>query len=110
MRPETTGGDGWVPFSIGVSIQFVYVLQWLRQTQVGDHGRLAFCGFARDTDRRRRGNDPVNRVNIEATLARVGIINLPPLPAAHYFLQMPRYKFVMSPEGNGIIVTAITRP
>lgn len=99
---ETTGGDGWVPFSIGVSIQFVHALQWVRQTQVGDHSQLAFCAFSRDTDHRRRGNAPINRASIEAALARSGIINLPPLPAAHYFLQMPRYKFVTSPEGNGI--------
>jgi hypothetical protein len=93
--------DGWQPFPIGMSWQFVKV-HHLGTTalQVGTHENLLLCGFNRDTDRYRRDNG-FNRTNAEHYLRQNGFENQT-IPFTDYFLTLPTYKFVASPEGNGI--------
>jgi hypothetical protein len=70
------------------------------ETQIGNHENLVFCGIRDSTDnlRRRKG---VNRSRILVTLSSNGIENTI-LPSSEYFTTLPNYKFVVSPEGNGV--------
>ncbi len=98
---ETVIGDAWVPFTIGVSIQFVHVKERYIECQLGSHSQWVHCAINQETDQRRRGNEAVNRRRIVENLRRVGIINQSQSPS-DYFLSLPKYKFVISPEGNGL--------
>jgi hypothetical protein len=56
------------------------------------------CAVLTDTDQRRRPNG-TNRKGIVQTLEKNGILNT---YTDNYFEDLPKYKFVISPEGNGI--------
>lgn len=94
------GNDAWQPFPIGMSWQFTKVHTLGNVLQVGNHENLLLTGFSRDTDKYRRGNG-LNRNVFEATLRHNGFENKT-LPYTEYFQALPTYKFVASPEGNGI--------
>jgi hypothetical protein len=66
----------------------------------GDHTNLAMCAFLTHTDRRRRPHGK-NRDSILRTLEGLGYTNTP-TDSNNYFSQLPAYKFVFSPEGNGV--------
>lgn len=93
--------DEWVPFSIGMGWTLIQNPAPLRTLQIGTHEQLVLCAINANTDQRRRGVDPLNRRSILATLAKNGIQNCYH-PSATYFASLPTYKFVVSPEGNGI--------
>lgn len=98
---DITGEDGWVPFSIGLGWSIANNRTSSRERQIGDHERLVFCAFNTDTDLRRRGSQPIHRRAIRDTLSRNGIQNTY-IPNPSYFNELPHYKFIISPEGNGI--------
>jgi hypothetical protein len=93
--------DGWVPFTIGMSYQFINYVDSLENVQKGVHNDLVLCAFSHWTDRTRRGKSPLCRDRILETLFTNGISNQT-LNPSDYFQSLPKYKFVISPEGNGI--------
>lgn len=93
-----TMDDSWTPFPIGMQHSYATVASKSRDLQIGLHDRLVFCGLSPSTDEVRRPTG-INRRSILATLAANGISNT---PSSSYFYQLPFYKFVISPEGNGI--------
>jgi hypothetical protein len=92
--------DGWVPFTIGVSYKYIWESN-LPEIQIGTHTNLVFVAFREETDRGRRPNAPVTRCTIANTLRSHGFEN-EYIHEHQYFSKLPNYKFVASPEGNGI--------
>jgi len=89
--------DAWMPFPIGMQYTYGHVTD-ARQAQIGTHEKLVLCAVTSTTDERRRPTGK-NRSSILATLEKNGIHNT----FTHtYFQELPSYKFVVSPEGNGI--------
>lgn len=70
-------------------------------TQIGNHENLVNCSINVGTDHRRRHNFRVNRKNILETLIKNNILNKN-IDNSIYYYDLPNYKFVISPEGNGI--------
>jgi len=94
------GGDLWMPFPIGMSWQYVKYFNNSRSWQVGSHENLVLCAISQYTDTRRRPIG-INRQQIIHTLQNNNIQNTN-LSGETYFSSLPSYKFVISPEGNGI--------
>jgi hypothetical protein len=92
--------DAWQPFPIGMSWQYVKVHTERSSLQLGSHENLLLCSFRTNTDEHRR-KDGINRRHIESILRNIGIYNRS-LDYKEYFLTLPNYKFIISPEGNGI--------
>ena len=92
--------DEWTTFPIGMGYTFINFGAPLETAQIGTHERLVLCAFNVGTDVRRRPSG-INRRSIRDTLALSNIQNIS-LPSAQYFTALPTYKFVISPEGNGI--------
>jgi hypothetical protein len=92
------GSDSWQPFPIGMSWQ--YPLHVNKQTQIGSHHNTVLCAISSTTDMQRRGHT-INRQRIINTLSQ-NSINNKIIDSATYFTSLPSYKFVVSPEGNGI--------
>jgi hypothetical protein len=89
--------DAWMPFPIGM--QFTYgKVAHTKSLQVGPHDKLVLCAINTETDCRRRPTGK-NRSTIAATLFINGIKNK---LTTSYFQDLPSYKFVVSPEGNGV--------
>jgi hypothetical protein len=95
------GSDSWVPFPIGMGYTFNNYLGTYEEAQLGSHSHTVLCAINTTTDSVRRGRNQVRRVNIAQTLERNGIGNMY-IDAIQYFRALPQYKFVVSPEGNGI--------
>ena len=92
--------DDWVPFSIGMSWQLANYQGSLEDLQIGSHTQDVVCAIYPTTDQNRRPTG-INRRYILNTLQSNGIRNIFIQP--EQFLRMlPHYKFVISPEGNGI--------
>jgi len=92
------GSDSPQKFPIGMCFQYMKFLDL--ETQLGQHTDLVFCGLRETTDTVRR-NKGQNRTSIVRTLSSNGIQNMV-LSPSEYFTQLPNYKFVISPEGNGV--------
>ena len=71
------------------------------EIQIGKHKKLITVGIKGKTDRPRRKKSSVNRLKIIETLEKKGFINKT-FRAKKYFRKLSSYKFVVSPEGNGI--------
>ena len=95
-----SGNDSWTPFPIGMGHAYPAQVSKGHGIQIGDHVNTVLCAIAPTTDRTRRRFGK-NRESILRTLSRNGIANVN-LPAATYFSALPSYKFVISPEGNGV--------
>ena len=93
--------DEWVDFPIGMSWQFTNFPEPINNAFLGPHNNLVLCAIKDHTDQRRRGGAYVNRTTILKTLANNGIQNTD-MDSTTYFKALPTYKFVISPEGNGI--------
>jgi hypothetical protein len=87
------GLDGWTEFPIGMGYAY-------SDYQFGEHNKLVLCAISTHTDKHRRPRAP-NRESIVETLTENGIPNTL-LHHSEYFKSLPSYKFVISPEGNGI--------
>ncbi len=98
----THQNDEWVPFTIGIGWSFINVYsEPIQQFQFGTHNSLVLCAVSANTDTRRRPAGK-NRRNILHTLQRNGIAAQSHIPYNQYFRDLPKYKFIISPEGNGI--------
>ena len=95
------GNDGITNTSIGMSWQYVKERGNVVACQIGHHDKLVLCAISKETDGRRRRFGPINRQSIIETLKTQGIQNTI-LEPSEYFKSLPQYKFVISPEGNGI--------
>ena len=95
------GSDGWQPFPIGMSHSFYHVSKDLDICQLGSHDKPITCSIVCTTDQARRWNSHINRYKILETLATNGIQNIM-YNERDYYISLPQYKFVISPEGNGI--------
>lgn len=89
------GSDSFLPFPIGMSYGYR-----ADSSQLGSHENLVLCSYLNGTDNRRRPKG-LNRRSIEVILQKNGIVNKT-LEVRDYFSMLPSYKFVISPEGNGI--------
>lgn len=92
--------DGWVPFTIGVSYKYIHEPE-RPEFQLGPHSDLVFVAFREETDVVRRPAPAINRHRIANTLRSNGFANQY-IQGHEYFCKLPQYKFVISPEGNGI--------
>lgn len=100
VQASTTDGlDGQTSTSIGMS--YVYSNFPEVEFQIGNHDNLVLCALSVGTDQRRRGTQPLNRRQIVENLQKKNIENVS-LHGIEYFKSLPNYKFVVSPEGNGI--------
>jgi hypothetical protein len=89
------GSDGWTNFPIGMSYRYKP-----NYDSIGNHENLVLCAISSTTDKRRRP-EPINRESILKSLAKNSIRNISLGPDS-YFKVLPTFKFVISPEGNGI--------
>jgi len=86
------GSDSEQPFPIGMGYKYK------GQQMKGPHDQIVMCAVVTETDQRRRPNG-TNRKEIIQILDKNGIKNK---LTDTYFDDLPKYKFVISPEGNGI--------
>lgn len=98
---STNCDDGWMDTPIGMSHGFSGVRHVFEYCQIGSHEKIVHCGIRDTTDQMRRGSSSITRKKILYTLAQNGIQNHL-MSEQDYFLNLPSYKFVISPEGNGI--------
>jgi hypothetical protein len=98
---DMTGQDQWQPFPIGLNYSFATNLLLLGDKRLINQSltkeKLLLCALNVHTDSQRRRHQAVNRARIVATL-KSNVF----LQAHDYFRVLPHYKFVVSPEGNGI--------
>jgi hypothetical protein len=92
--------DELVPFPIGMSWQLLGYNGSLADIQLGPHHNNILCAVGYGSDERRRPT-VINRASILNTLSKNGIHNTY-MPSTNYLRALPNYKFVVSPEGNGI--------
>ncbi len=95
------GSDSWTDWPIGLGAQYVNVYHLGEKLQIGNHENLVLSAFHPSTDIHRRGSSAINRSSIQKTLSQNGFSNSNIHPTV-YFQKLPTYKFVISPEGNGI--------
>uniref|UniRef100_A0A6C0DL59 RXYLT1 C-terminal domain-containing protein n=1 Tax=viral metagenome TaxID=1070528 RepID=A0A6C0DL59_9ZZZZ len=94
------GSDGWLTFPIGMGWQFAANYRGQKFWQIGSHQKTVLCAISSTSDFRRRPSG-INRGIIIYNLNKHGIKNIN-LSGAQYFNELPSYKFIISPEGNGI--------
>lgn len=92
--------DEWVPFPIGMGWKFIQYTNTIHSFHTGKHTNLVLCAINMNTDQRRRPH-PKNRHSIIQTLSKHSIPNRILEPQT-YFEELSKYKFIISPEGNGI--------
>ena len=96
------GFSGWQPWPIGMQSKYTMVCNQLgSKLQLGPHNKTLMVSFVTSTDLRRRPNPKLNRLAIERTL-RANQWENKHIASQDYFQILPHYKFVVSPEGNGI--------
>jgi hypothetical protein len=95
------GSDGITNCSIGMCYHYVFQKNNTKMCQIGPHTETVLCSVASHTDQHRRGNSNINRVKILSSLQTNGIVNIFLNPNEYYSV-LPYFKFVISPEGNGI--------
>lgn len=99
---STDGLDSWTDFPIGMCYKYIEFGGSLEAAQVGPHDNLVFCGIHPWNDNRRRPDGTNNRRKFLQNLQNNSIDNFFGLDSNAYFHTLPTYKFVVSPEGNGI--------
>ena len=92
--------DEWVSFPIGMGWTIINQQISLKELQYGSHDKLVLCAIRTSTDQRRRPTG-LNRNAILETIRSNQIENIE-METSLYFRELPKYKFVISPEGNGI--------
>ena len=93
------GGDNWQPFPIGMCFQYIWNYK-NTGIQIGAHNNTVLLAINIHNDYKRRPTG-INRHSIVEILKRKAIKNIS-LEHQEYFEALPTYKFVISPEGNGI--------
>jgi hypothetical protein len=101
---RTDGSDGWVNYPIGMAYGFMTIGELGRAEIIQQQQRekLVYANFSRSTDKKRRGFSGVTRESIKLMLEENGIKFQKSVAAVDYYKQLSKYKFVVSPEGNGI--------
>lgn len=94
------GLDGWQQFPIGMQYSYCYNFKKGVSIQIGQHDKTVMCAIKSNTDVDRRP-EGINRQFIINNLHKNGITNTL-TDHTQYFETLPSYKFVVSPEGNGI--------
>jgi len=89
--------DKWLPFPIG--LKATVDPNVFKNNQCGSHDKTVLCSIQTFTDKRRRNTN--NRESFVKTLASNGIYNQE-IPFEQYQQTLSEYKFIVSPEGNGI--------
>jgi len=93
VNASTPGGvDHDEKFPIGVSYKYK------KQTLIGSHENLVLCAITVKTDK--ANPRKVSREEVVKKMRRIGIPNQV-LDPDTYFQELPKYKFVISPAGNG---------
>jgi glycosyltransferase involved in cell wall biosynthesis len=92
--------DEWVSFPIGMGWSIIRHKEYIERFHQGAHQQSVLCAINPKTDKRRRPGPP-NRTSILNVLQQHHIHNTTISPRA-YFEKLSDYKFVISPEGNGI--------
>lgn len=98
----TDGCDSWTEASIGMCYTYADFNDSLETAQIGPHDNLVFCSLHPWTDSHRRPEGTNNRLKFLENLKANCIENFTRLDSKSYFYTLPSYKFVVSPEGNGI--------
>ena len=94
------GSDSWKTFPIGMHYTTVpKTFDYFQKT--GTYVNTVLCSISPTTDKIRRGASNVNRIKILKNLHKNSIVNQN-IPQNVYFDSLLSYKFVISPEGNGI--------
>lgn len=93
------GSDSLTVFPIGMSWQYETLSDKVKM-QSGLHDNLILCAINPTTDMRRRPHG-INRMSILQNLKKNGIDNTV-IDSKEYFSSLASYKFVISPEGNGL--------
>jgi len=93
------GRDDWQSFPIGMSWQFAQIYNNNEYQPIGPHDKTVLCAIKPHTDSYRRQR--TGRPRFLQILASNGIHNQH-LDPKSYYDALPRYKFVISPEGNGL--------
>ena len=96
----TNGSDSWKTFPIGMQYNYIYNFKKGPDIQIGKHEQNVLCSIITTTDQSRRSTG-INRKKIVENLKQNGIENVS-LEHTDYYLGLPNYKFIISPEGNGI--------
>jgi hypothetical protein len=98
----TDAKDGEQPFPIGMSFHYICHNNQYKQTQLGPHDKLVLFAIAVQTDQWSKNKlRKTTREKIISVLSTNGIPNIH-IDPSEYFTELPSYKFVVSPEGNGI--------
>ncbi len=90
--------DDIVPWPIGMCYHYH---GYGKRVPLGSHNNLILSSFSTDTDTRRRGGTNFNRRIIKSRLLKNNIEHVSTNPFDFYNM-LPNFKFVVSPEGNGI--------
>ncbi len=93
--------DEYVPFPIGMGWSIINYCGDIQAIQRGTHEQTVLCAIHTHTDQRRRGTNTINRLAILDTL-RINDIHNIYIDSPAYFEALPSYKFIISPEGNGV--------
>lgn len=102
VQASTTDGfDGITATSIGMCYGFTHHEGVTGDMQVAPIKTGVLCAINVGTDQRRRGAHPICRKTIVETLLHNGFQNAA-IETNKYFKELPKYQFVISPEGNGI--------
>jgi hypothetical protein len=89
-------------FPIGMHHSYISLTTHNQKTiQIGLHNNLVLCAMKLSTDSQRRGNTNINRKIIIQNLHNNDIHNIM-TNSYNYYNKLSDYKFVISPEGNGI--------
>jgi hypothetical protein len=98
IQASTTNGcDGHTPCSIGAWYHFANNSNTYYNKH--EHQNLVLCAFSPNTDNNRRGDK--GRIKYIDNLKQNGITNIQ-LDIKTYYETLGTYKFVVSPEGNGV--------
>lgn len=100
---STNGLDNLCPYPIGYCFHIVNYIKKDKKTLplIGSHEQIVLCSIISTTDNRRRGNNIINRNIILKNLKKNNIKNTL-VNYKKYYEELPNYKFIISPEGNGI--------
>jgi hypothetical protein len=97
---STDGRDRWQAFPIGMQYSYIYNYKKGDSIQIGKHDNTVLCCITSNTDYKRRPRG-LNRQLFVNILNNNKIVNNI-IGHSDYFEKLPSYKFVISPEGNGI--------
>jgi hypothetical protein len=92
--------DGWQTFPIGMSFRWTDFESKWNENQIGEHIHTLLLAITPGSDKLRRPR-PKNRNSILQTLLLKGFRNIQ-MTNEEYFSRLRNFKFVVSPEGNGI--------